>query len=72
MGEVEEVGVREDVEPKAAGRRTEENLLDENVEIFYTILVGETIEISRGKLEALKLRYRYLWCFCLFLPLLLC
>ena len=54
MDEIEVVGVRDDVEPKAAGRRTEESLLDENVDIFYTILVGEAIETTRGKLEALK------------------
>ena len=54
MDEIEVVGVRDDVEPKAVGRRTEESLLDENVEIFDTILVGEAIETARGKLEALK------------------
>ena len=33
-------------------------MLDENVEIFDTILVGEAIETARGKLEALKNRGR--------------
>ena len=46
--------MRGDVEPEAAGRRTKESLLDENVDIFDTILVGEFIETARGKLEALK------------------
>ena len=51
---MEVVGVRDDVEPKATGRRTEENLLDTNAEFFYTILIGETIETAKGKLEDLK------------------
>ena len=50
--------MRDDIEPKAVGWRIEESLLDENVEIFDTILVGEDIETSRGKLEALKNRGR--------------
>ena len=54
MDVIEVVGVRDDVDPEAAGRRIEENLLDENVEIFDTILVGEAIETARGKLETLK------------------
>ena len=54
MDEIELVGVRDDVEPEAGGRRTEEILLEENVEIFDTILVREAIETTRGKLEALK------------------
>ena len=58
MGEVEEVGVRDNVELKVAGWRTEEKLLDENIEIFDTILVGEAIETARGKLETLKNRGR--------------
>ena len=52
------VGVRDDVEPKAVGQRTKESLLDENAKIFYTILVGETIETTKGKLEILKDRGR--------------
>ena len=40
MDVIEVVGVRDDVDPEAAGQRIEENLLDENVEIFDTILVG--------------------------------
>ena len=52
------VGVRDDVAPEVAGQRIEESLLDENTDIFYTILVGEAIENSRGKLEALKNRGR--------------
>jgi len=51
---MEVLGVRDDVEPEATGRRIEEILLDENVEIFDTILVGEAIETARGKLETLK------------------
>ena len=54
IGEVEVVGVRDDVEPKVTCRRAEESLVDENAEIFDTILVGEAIEAARGKLEILK------------------
>ena len=46
--------MRDDIKPEAMGRRTEENLLDTNSEIFDTILIGETIETTRGKLEDLK------------------
>ena len=52
------VGVRDNVEPKVTCRRVEESLVDENTKIFYTILVGEAIEIARGKLEILKDRGR--------------
>ena len=48
------IGVRDDVEPEATGRRAEETLVDENTEIFDTILVGESIETSRIKLEIFK------------------
>ena len=58
IGEVEVVGVRDDVELEATGQRAEESLIDENVEIFDTILVGEAIETARGKLEILKDRGR--------------
>ena len=30
------------------------SLVDENAKIFYTILLGQTIEATRGKLEVLK------------------
>ena len=51
---MEVVGVRDDIELEATGHRTEENLLDTNIEVFDTILMGETIETSRGKLEDRK------------------
>ena len=54
IGEVEVVGVRDDVEPEVTCQRVEESLVDENVEILDTILVGEAIETARGKLEILK------------------
>ena len=54
MDTTEVVGVRDDVEIEAVGRRAEESLLDENTDIFYTILMGEAIETARGKLETLK------------------
>ena len=53
---MEVVGVRDDIEPEATGWRMKENLLDTNAEVFDTILIGETIETSRGKLEDLKNR----------------
>ena len=49
MDVIELVGVRDDVEPKPIGRREKESLVDENAEIFDTILVGEAIETVRGK-----------------------
>ena len=58
IGEVEVVGVREDTEPEVTCWRVEESLVDENSEIFDTILVGEAIETARGKLEILKDRGR--------------
>ena len=48
------VDVRDSVESGVTCWRAEESLMDENVEIFDTILVGETIEAARGKLEVLK------------------
>ena len=54
VGEVEVVGARDNAEPKVTCWRVEESLVDENTEIFDTILVGETIESTRGKLEVLK------------------
>ena len=54
MDRIEVVGVRDDVEPEVTCQRAEESLVDENVNIFDTILVGEAIETSRGKLEILK------------------
>ena len=54
MDKIEVVGVRDDVELEGIGQRIEESLLDENAEIFDTILVGEAIETAKGKLEILK------------------
>ena len=54
VGEIEVVDVRDNAELRVTCRREEESLMDENVEIFDTILVGETIEAAMGKLEVLK------------------
>ena len=54
IGAVEVVGVRDDIEPEVTCQRAEESLVDENANIFDTILVGEAIETARGKLEILK------------------
>ena len=54
VGEVEVVEVRDNSEREVTCQRVEESLVDENVEIFDTILVGEAIEAARGKLEILK------------------
>ena len=48
MDVIEVVWVRDDVEPEIVGQRTEESLLDENIEI----------QTARGKLETLKNRGR--------------
>ena len=50
------VGVRDDVEPETTDQRAKESLVDENANIFDTILVGEAIEITRRKLENIKNR----------------
>ena len=50
MDIIEVVGVRDDVEPKTTSRRAEESLVDENADIFDTILVGEAIETATSKL----------------------
>ena len=54
VGEVEVVDARDNVELEVTCQREEESLMDENIDIFYTILVGQTIEATRGKLELLK------------------
>ena len=48
--------VRDDIEPEVSGENTEEHLLDANSDVFDTILMGETIETTRGKLEDRKNR----------------
>ena len=54
VGEVEVVEMRDNEEPEVACQRVEESLVDENADIFDTILVGATIEATRCKLEVLK------------------
>ena len=46
VGDNEELGV--------IGQKDEESFVDENAKIFGTILLNETIETAKGKLEALK------------------
>ena len=46
--------MRDNAEPEVACRRVEESLVDENVDIFDTILVGEAIEAAKGELEIIK------------------
>ena len=48
------VDARDNAESRVTCRRAEESLMDENTKSFDTILVGETIEAARGKLEVLK------------------
>ena len=48
------VDVRDNAKSGVTCRREKESLVDENSNIFYTILLGETIEAARGKLEVLK------------------
>ena len=54
VGEIEVVDVRDNAESEVTCWKAEERLVDENADIFNTILVGETIEAARGKLEILK------------------
>ena len=54
IGVVEVVGVRDDTKQEVTCWRAEESLMDENADIFETILVGDSIEAARGKLEILK------------------
>ena len=54
IGAIKLVGVRDDIEPEVTCRRAKEILVDENVNIFDTILVGEAIETARIKLENIK------------------
>ena len=54
VGEIEVVDVRDNVEPEVACQREKKSLVDENTDIFDTILVGRTIEAAKGKLEVLK------------------
>ena len=51
---MEVVGVRDDIKPEVSGQNTEEHLLDANSEVYDTILMGEAIETTRGKLEDRK------------------
>ena len=50
VGEIEVVDVRGNAESRVIVRREEEILVDENVEIFDTIFLGETVETPKGKL----------------------
>ena len=53
VGEIEVVDVRDNAKSRVTCWREEESLMDENAKIFDTILLGETIEAARGKLESL-------------------
>ena len=48
------VDVGDNAESMVIGWREEESLVDENVKICDTILLGETVETTKGKLEFLK------------------
>ena len=54
VGEIEVVDVGDNAESRVIGWREEETLVDENSKIFDTILLGETIETTKHKLEVLK------------------
>ena len=54
VGEIEVVDVGDNAKSRVIGRREEEIIVDENAEIFDTILLGETVETAKGKLEVLK------------------
>ena len=46
--------VRDEIEPEVSSRDIEEHLLDVNSDVWDTILMGETIETTKGKLEDRK------------------
>ena len=46
--------MRDEIEPEVSGRNMEEQLLDAKSDVCDTILMGETIETTRGKLEERK------------------
>ena len=48
--------MRDEIEPEVSSQSMEEHLLDANFDICDTVLMGETIEIARGKLEDRKNR----------------
>ena len=50
--EVLEVGDHEEL--WISSRKEEEGLVDENAEIFDTILLNEAVEMDKGKLEVLR------------------
>ena len=54
VGEIEVVDVGDNAESGVISQREGESLVDENAEIFDTILLGETIETAKGKLEVFK------------------
>ena len=54
VGEIELVDVGYNAKSRVIGWREEESLVDENVEIFDTVLLDEIVETTKGKLEVLK------------------
>ena len=46
--------VRDEIESEVLGQNIEEHLLDANSDVCDTILMGEMIETSKGKLEYRK------------------
>ena len=48
------VDVGDNGESRVIGQREEEILVDENADIFDTILLGEIVETTKCKLEVLK------------------
>ena len=54
IDEIEVVEVVDNEELGAVGQKDEESFVDENAEIFDTILLTETIETAKSKLKVLK------------------
>ena len=52
--EIEVVEVGDNEELGVIGRKDEESFVDENVEIFDTVLLNEIIETAKSKLKILK------------------
>ena len=54
MEEIDVVEVGDNEELGVIGWKDEESFMDENFEIFDTIILNETIETAKGKLKVLK------------------
>ena len=54
MDEIEVVEVEDSEKLGVSCQKVEERFEDKNAEVFYTILLNETIEMAKNKLKILK------------------